>query len=166
MNQSRDSGGRRLFFFTFYHWSCDTLGPDIGLGEVSLFRDRPFCKRPTFSTNQRFILEWRNNSPSWSRCSTMAAAARLLLRSSAAFKASVTDVCVGVQGSSAGLSLLRFSPSCSLRLKTQKRHAAHFTFHPDPVPTTYGTLNGVCVCVEESRVAPEISALVFTRSWC
>ncbi|KAF5905733.1 2-oxoisovalerate dehydrogenase subunit beta, mitochondrial [Clarias magur] len=69
----------------------------------------------------------------------MAAAARLLLRSSAAFKASVTDVCAGVQGSSAGLSLLRFSPSCSLRLKTQKRYAAHFTFHPDPVPTTYGT---------------------------
>ncbi|GAA6064903.1 2-oxoisovalerate dehydrogenase subunit beta, mitochondrial isoform X1 [Tachysurus ichikawai] len=60
-------------------------------------------------------------------------AARLLLRS-AAVKAAVTDV----HGSNAGVSFLRLSPSCSLRLKTQKRHAAHFTFYPDPVSTQYG----------------------------
>ncbi|KAG7336223.1 hypothetical protein KOW79_000916 [Hemibagrus wyckioides] len=65
------------------------------------------------------------------------AAARLLLRS-AALKASLSDVSAGVQSSTAGGSLLRLSPSCSLRLKTQKRHATHFTFYPDPVPTNYG----------------------------
>lgn len=75
----------------------------------------------------------------------MAAAARIVLRS-AAFKVAVTDACGGVNINSAGISFLRLSPSCSLRLKTQKRHAAHFTFQSDPVPTTYGTLHGLGVC--------------------
>lgn len=51
----------------------------------------------------------------------------------------------GVRSNSAGISLLRLLPSCSLRPKTQKRHAAHFTFYPDPVPTKYGTFSGLGV---------------------
>uniref|UniRef100_A0A4W5RXT2 2-oxoisovalerate dehydrogenase subunit beta, mitochondrial n=1 Tax=Hucho hucho TaxID=62062 RepID=A0A4W5RXT2_9TELE len=66
----------------------------------------------------------------------MAAAARFLLRG-AVSKASIANVNVGVQ-SSFGITLLRLSPNCSSKTKTQRRNAAHFTYYPDPVPTEYG----------------------------
>ncbi|CDQ71853.1 unnamed protein product [Oncorhynchus mykiss] len=66
----------------------------------------------------------------------MAAAARFLLRG-AVSKASIANVNVGAQ-SSFGITLLRLSPNCSSKTKTQRRNAAHFTYHPDPVPTEYG----------------------------
>lgn len=66
----------------------------------------------------------------------MAAAARFLVRG-AVSKASIANVNVGAQ-SSFGITLLRLSPSFSSKTKTQRRNAAHFTYHPDPVPTEYG----------------------------
>ncbi|XP_029593957.1 2-oxoisovalerate dehydrogenase subunit beta, mitochondrial-like isoform X2 [Salmo trutta] len=66
----------------------------------------------------------------------MAAAARFLLRG-AGSKASIANVNIGDQ-SLFGITLLRLSPNCSSQTKTQRRNAAHFTYHPDPVPTEYG----------------------------
>ncbi|XP_055759224.1 2-oxoisovalerate dehydrogenase subunit beta, mitochondrial-like isoform X3 [Salvelinus fontinalis] len=66
----------------------------------------------------------------------MAAAARFLLRG-AGSKASIVNVNIGDQ-SLFGITLLRLSPNCSSQTKTQRRNAAHFTYHPDPVPTEYG----------------------------
>ncbi|MBN3271584.1 ODBB dehydrogenase, partial [Polyodon spathula] len=67
----------------------------------------------------------------------MAAAARFLLKSAAYSKASINNITNGVY-SGLGLTLLRLSPKCDPHARTQKRHAAHFTFQPDPTPTEYG----------------------------
>ena len=66
----------------------------------------------------------------------MAAAARFLTRG-ANSKLSISGIGTGAQ-SSFGVTLLKLSPSCNSRTKTQRRHASHFTFQPDPVPTQYG----------------------------
>ncbi|MED6285032.1 hypothetical protein CHARACLAT_025003, partial [Characodon lateralis] len=66
----------------------------------------------------------------------MAAAARLFIRG-AHSTLSIYDVGIWKQ-SSFGNALLKLSAGCSSRLKSQRRHAAHFTFQPDPVPTQYG----------------------------
>uniref|UniRef100_A0AAY5KV03 3-methyl-2-oxobutanoate dehydrogenase (2-methylpropanoyl-transferring) n=1 Tax=Esox lucius TaxID=8010 RepID=A0AAY5KV03_ESOLU len=66
----------------------------------------------------------------------MAASARLLFRG-AGLKAYTANVNSGAQ-SSFGTTLLRLSPNCSSQTKTQIKHASHFTYHPDPVPTMYG----------------------------
>uniref|UniRef100_A0A8C4E6S2 2-oxoisovalerate dehydrogenase subunit beta, mitochondrial n=1 Tax=Dicentrarchus labrax TaxID=13489 RepID=A0A8C4E6S2_DICLA len=66
----------------------------------------------------------------------MAAAARFFTRG-ANSKLSLSGIGTGAQ-SSFGVTLLKLSPSCNSRTKTQRRHAAHFTFQPDPVPTQYG----------------------------
>ena len=77
--------------------------------------------------------------PSCSQTATptvMAAAARFFLRGS---NSKLPLLCAGSGGhSSVGASLLKVSPSCSSRTKTQRRHAAHFTYQPDPVPTNHG----------------------------
>ncbi len=89
----------------------------------------------------------------------MAAAARFFIRG-AHSKLSFSGIGTGAQ-SSFGATLLKSSPGCSSRTKTQRRHAAHFTFQPDPVTTQYGeglasrltlaTLTGeTCVAVEVS----------------
>ncbi|XP_012728424.2 2-oxoisovalerate dehydrogenase subunit beta, mitochondrial [Fundulus heteroclitus] len=64
----------------------------------------------------------------------MAAAARVFIRGA---HATLSVPGAGKQ-SSAGSALLKLSPGCSSRLKTQRRHAAHFTFQPEPVTTQYG----------------------------
>ncbi|XP_051574228.1 2-oxoisovalerate dehydrogenase subunit beta, mitochondrial-like [Myxocyprinus asiaticus] len=64
------------------------------------------------------------------------AAARLFLRTSGV-KPSLTGLTGGVHNS-LGITLLRLFPDCTSKQKTQRRHAAHFTYHPDPVPTEYG----------------------------
>uniref|UniRef100_A0A3Q0QXQ6 3-methyl-2-oxobutanoate dehydrogenase (2-methylpropanoyl-transferring) n=1 Tax=Amphilophus citrinellus TaxID=61819 RepID=A0A3Q0QXQ6_AMPCI len=61
----------------------------------------------------------------------MAAAARLFIRGA--------NSKLSIAPSSFGATLLKLSPSCSSRTKAQRRHAAHFTFQPDPVPTQYGS---------------------------
>ncbi|RVE62165.1 hypothetical protein OJAV_G00154440 [Oryzias javanicus] len=66
----------------------------------------------------------------------MAAAARFFIRG-ANSRLPVSSVGTGTSGS-VGAALLQLSPRCSSRLKTQRRHAAHFTYQPDPVPTQYG----------------------------
>nr|XP_019946674.1 PREDICTED: 2-oxoisovalerate dehydrogenase subunit beta, mitochondrial [Paralichthys olivaceus] len=66
----------------------------------------------------------------------MAAAARFLLRG-ANSKLPLLGAGSGAH-SSAGASLLKASPSCSSRTRTQRRHVAHFTYQPDPVPTDHG----------------------------
>ncbi|CAB1422485.1 unnamed protein product, partial [Pleuronectes platessa] len=66
----------------------------------------------------------------------MAAAARFFLRGSSS-KLPLLGAVSGAH-SSVGASLLTVSPSCSPRMKTQRRHAAHFTYQPDPVPTNHG----------------------------
>lgn len=66
----------------------------------------------------------------------MAAVARFLVRG-ASSKLSISGIGTGAQ-SSFGAALLKLSPSCNARTKTQRRHVAHFTFQPDPVPTQYG----------------------------
>lgn len=66
----------------------------------------------------------------------MAAAARFFIRG-ANPKLSLSGVGTGAQSSFGG-TLLKVSPSCNSRTKTQRRHAGHFTFQPDPVPTQYG----------------------------
>ncbi|MGH0147351.1 UNVERIFIED_CONTAM: hypothetical protein FKN15_010679 [Acipenser sinensis] len=63
----------------------------------------------------------------------MAAVARLLVKSAAP----INNITKGVH-SGLGLTLLRLSPKCDPHARTQKRHAAHFTFQPDPTPTEYG----------------------------
>uniref|UniRef100_A0AAX7UPL1 3-methyl-2-oxobutanoate dehydrogenase (2-methylpropanoyl-transferring) n=1 Tax=Astatotilapia calliptera TaxID=8154 RepID=A0AAX7UPL1_ASTCA len=60
----------------------------------------------------------------------MAAAARLFLRGA--------NSKLSIAPGSLGTTLLKLSPNCSSRTKTQRRHAAHFTFQPDPVPSQYG----------------------------
>ncbi|CAG6015991.1 unnamed protein product [Menidia menidia] len=67
----------------------------------------------------------------------MAASARFFIRG-ANSKLSISGVGTGVQ-STLGGGFLKLSPSSNSRSKTQRRHAAHFTYHPDPVPTQYGT---------------------------
>uniref|UniRef100_A0A3Q2P6N5 3-methyl-2-oxobutanoate dehydrogenase (2-methylpropanoyl-transferring) n=1 Tax=Fundulus heteroclitus TaxID=8078 RepID=A0A3Q2P6N5_FUNHE len=64
----------------------------------------------------------------------MAAAARVFIRGA---HATLSVPGAGKQ-SSARSALLKLSPGCSSRLKTQQRHAAHFTFQPEPVTTQYG----------------------------
>ncbi|XP_015249051.1 PREDICTED: 2-oxoisovalerate dehydrogenase subunit beta, mitochondrial [Cyprinodon variegatus] len=66
-----------------------------------------------------------------------AAAARLLIRGSHQ-TLPISSVGTGKQ-SCIGNALLTLSSGCNSRLKTQRRHAAHFTFQPDPVPTQYGS---------------------------
>lgn len=66
----------------------------------------------------------------------MAAAARFFIRG-ATSKLSISGIGTGAQ-SCAGATLLNLSPSSGSRTKTQRRHAAHFTFQPDPVSTQYG----------------------------
>ncbi|XP_061529821.1 2-oxoisovalerate dehydrogenase subunit beta, mitochondrial isoform X2 [Phycodurus eques] len=66
----------------------------------------------------------------------MAAAARLFLRGVHS-KCSVSGVST-VPRTSFGPRLLKLSPSCDPHTKAQRRHAAHFTFQPDLVPTQYG----------------------------
>ncbi|XP_070767744.1 2-oxoisovalerate dehydrogenase subunit beta, mitochondrial [Enoplosus armatus] len=66
----------------------------------------------------------------------MAAAARFLIRG-AHSKLSISGIGTGAQISFGG-TLLKLSPSCNSRTKTQRRHATHFTYQPDPVPTQYG----------------------------
>ncbi|XP_029361213.1 2-oxoisovalerate dehydrogenase subunit beta, mitochondrial [Echeneis naucrates] len=66
----------------------------------------------------------------------MATAARFLLRR-ANSKLALTGVATGSHGS-LGATLLKVSPIFSSWTETQRRHAAHFTYHPDPVPTQYG----------------------------
>ncbi|XP_035478888.1 2-oxoisovalerate dehydrogenase subunit beta, mitochondrial isoform X2 [Scophthalmus maximus] len=68
----------------------------------------------------------------------MAAAARFFTRGA---HSKLSLVAVGGGGGahcSFGAALLNASPTCNSRTKTQRRHAAHFTFQPDPVPTQYG----------------------------
>lgn len=87
-----------------------------------------------------FIIRSLNRNfscPSRSHITTaMAAAARFFTRG-ANSKLSICASGTGIQ-SSFGAALLKQSPSCSSRSKTQRRHAAHFTFQPDPVPTQFG----------------------------
>ncbi len=64
------------------------------------------------------------------------AATQLFLRTSVV-KSSLTGLTGGVH-SSLGLTLLKLSPDCTAKPKAQRRHATHFTYHPDPVPTQYG----------------------------
>ncbi|KAF3691586.1 2-oxoisovalerate dehydrogenase subunit beta, mitochondrial [Channa argus] len=66
----------------------------------------------------------------------MAAVARFFSRG-ANSKLSITGVVTGAHSSFAA-SLLKLSPSCSFRSKTQRRNAAHFIYQPDPVPAQYG----------------------------
>lgn len=68
--------------------------------------------------------------PSCSVITTVMAAAARFFIGGANSKLAIT--------SSFGATLLKLSPSCNSRTKTQQRHAAHFTFQPDPVPTQYG----------------------------
>lgn len=78
-----------------------------------------------------------SSCPSWLAITTvMAAAARFFIRG-AHSRLSVSGVGTGAQ-SSFGATLLRLSPNCSSRTKTHRRHAAHFTYQPDPEPTQYG----------------------------
>ncbi|KAL7887159.1 hypothetical protein AOLI_G00048800 [Acnodon oligacanthus] len=65
----------------------------------------------------------------------MMAAVRLLLRTVSSSSSSSSSSCVH---SGLGTTLFRLSPSRSSRPKTQKRHAAHFTYQPDPVPAEHG----------------------------
>ncbi|KAJ8290891.1 hypothetical protein GJAV_G00018890 [Gymnothorax javanicus] len=67
----------------------------------------------------------------------MAAAARLLLRTVGSSKTSITTVNCGLH-CKFGATVLKVSPSCNLLANTQKRHAAHFTYHPETVQTKYG----------------------------
>ncbi|XP_056617682.1 2-oxoisovalerate dehydrogenase subunit beta, mitochondrial [Triplophysa dalaica] len=67
----------------------------------------------------------------------MAAAARLFWRRSSGVKSSFSGLSGALQ-SSLRVTLLELSPDCTTKPKTQIRHAAHFTYHPDPVPTQYG----------------------------
>merc|ERR1712002_1082228 len=66
----------------------------------------------------------------------MAAAARFFIRGVNP-KLSISGVSCGAHGSF-GAGLLKVSPSCISRTKAQRRHAGHFTYQPDPVPTQYG----------------------------
>ncbi|XP_039660749.1 2-oxoisovalerate dehydrogenase subunit beta, mitochondrial isoform X2 [Perca fluviatilis] len=66
----------------------------------------------------------------------MAAAARFFIRG-APLKLPVSGVGTGAQ-SSFEATLLKLSPNSNSRTTTQRRHAAHFTFQPDAVPTQYG----------------------------
>lgn len=90
---------------------------------------------PSFQQWRIFVISLA--CPSWSLTSTiMAAAARFFIRG-ANYRLPVSSVGTGTSGS-VGAALLKLSPSCSSRSKTQRRHAAHFTYQPDPVPTQYG----------------------------
>lgn len=80
-----------------------------------------------------FLLDDLHTCPSQTM---MAAVARLFIRG-ANSKLSVSGVGTGSR-SSLGAALLKRFPNCSSRSKPQRRHAAHFTFQPDPVPTQYG----------------------------
>ncbi|TWW79618.1 2-oxoisovalerate dehydrogenase subunit beta, mitochondrial [Takifugu rubripes] len=66
----------------------------------------------------------------------MAAVARFLIRG-ANSKLSVPGIGAGAQ-SSYGATLLKLSATCNACTKPQRRHVAHFTFQPDPVPSQYG----------------------------
>lgn len=73
--------------------------------------------------------------PSWITVTTaMAAAARFFVRG-ARSKLPISGVVPGPRSSFAA-ALLKLSPGSSSR--TQRRHAAHFTFQADPEPTQYG----------------------------
>lgn len=91
------------------------------------------CRRQCF----RRSLYVYSFCPSCSVTTTvMAAAARFFIRGANA-KLSTAGVVTGAH-SGYRTALLKLSPSCSSRTKTPRRHAAHFTYHPDPVPTQYG----------------------------
>lgn len=66
----------------------------------------------------------------------MAAVARFLIRG-ALSKRSISGIGTGAD-SSYGASLLKLSASYNACTTSQRRHVAHFTFQPDPVPTQYG----------------------------
>lgn len=66
----------------------------------------------------------------------MAAVARFFIRG-ANSKLSVLGIGAGAQ-SSYGTTLLKLSATCNTCTKPQRRHVAHFTFQPDPVPSQYG----------------------------
>uniref|UniRef100_A0AAR2JZK7 2-oxoisovalerate dehydrogenase subunit beta, mitochondrial n=1 Tax=Pygocentrus nattereri TaxID=42514 RepID=A0AAR2JZK7_PYGNA len=90
----------------------------------------------------------------------MMAAVRLLLRTGSS---SSSFSCVH---SGFGATLLRLSPSCSSRPKTQKRHAAHFTYQPDPVPAEYGptvkmNLFQSVTSALDNRLATDPTAVIF-----
>uniref|UniRef100_A0A9J8DAW2 2-oxoisovalerate dehydrogenase subunit beta, mitochondrial n=3 Tax=Cyprinus carpio TaxID=7962 RepID=A0A9J8DAW2_CYPCA len=68
--------------------------------------------------------------------SSAMAATRLFLRASPV-KCSLTGLTGGVH-SSLGLTLLKLSPACTAKPQAQRRHAAHFTYHPEPAPSQYG----------------------------
>ncbi|XP_074510806.1 2-oxoisovalerate dehydrogenase subunit beta, mitochondrial isoform X2 [Sebastes fasciatus] len=69
----------------------------------------------------------------------MAAAARFFVRGAQHSKLSLSGVGTGPgTHSSFAATVLKLSPSSNSRTKTQRRHAAHFTFQPDPEPTQYG----------------------------
>lgn len=75
--------------------------------------------------------------PSCSAITTvMAAVARFLIRG-ANSKLSVPGIGAGAQ-SSYGATLLKLSATCNACTKPQRRHVAHFTFQPDPIPSQYG----------------------------
>lgn len=74
--------------------------------------------------------------PGSATTTVMAAVARFLVRG-ANSKLSLAGIGSGPQ-SSLGATLLKLTPSCSARAKTQIRNATHFTYEPDPVPTQYG----------------------------
>ncbi|KPP78382.1 2-oxoisovalerate dehydrogenase subunit beta, mitochondrial-like, partial [Scleropages formosus] len=67
----------------------------------------------------------------------MAAAVRLLLRAGSACKSSVANVHRGA-GGGLGNAAPSASSVCAPHTSTQRRHAAHFTFQPEPVPSQYG----------------------------
>lgn len=76
--------------------------------------------------------------------SSAMAAPRLFLRT-LGVKSSLTGLTGGVHGS-LGFTLLKLSPGCTAKPTAQRRHAAHFTYHPDPVPTQYGK----CPCLHST----------------
>lgn len=98
----------------------------------------------------------------------MAAAARFLIRG-ANSKLSISGIGTGAQ-SSFGVTLLKLSPSCNSRVNTQRRHASHFTFQPDPVPTQYGEWRAsrltLAAFTEETCEAVKVSiVLLWSRHW-
>lgn len=83
------------------------------------------------ANSNRRSLAVGSSCPSCSLTTTvMAAAARLFIRGA--------NSKLSIAPSSLGVTLLKLSPNCSSRTKTQRRHATHFTFQPDPVPSQYG----------------------------
>lgn len=66
----------------------------------------------------------------------MASVARFFIRGSHS-KRSISGIGTGTK-SSYGATLLKLSASCNACTNPQRRHVAHFTFQPDPVPTQYG----------------------------